>query len=687
VKKLKWVIILASFGFILSAWQQPFSSKHEIQGIEVFTDNTIVNKLSGKCMQVVISDGQVKGTLVELADCNPSFDIQQWEFTADSHLRSIGYDMCLDVTGDPGSENGSRLQVWPCEDINSNPAQKWVMNSEGYIQNGLSKRCIDVPGEKGSASGSILQIWDCEFSKTNTDQRWKYNGKMNNTFGANNSGFAGNDYSKPEEPAPSVTTKSGNLVNLLSNKCLDPVGNSTVNGTRVQITECDALADKFWELSSDGFLRNPTSGKCLDVAGDPGTQNSTMLQLWDCETNKSNTDQKWTITSDAFLKNLLSNRCADLPGPSVTVSGATLQLSECEYSYASTTDQRWSFKPAMTASNPYTGDMGPGANTKVEGDLDGDQISQAEETWIANAFGPRYIFDTKEPAQFIRFVFQVHPMTLPDGINQDGVVLTLLTLYEADWSYPSPLQIFGTGPDEFKYFWHWGDNEAVEIWLTRKFGPCGAALPPFSEQYNDPKGSARCYQMKRMILHSHEKTRLFEFPAPPNVMPVSFDGTYEDNVSLPGMRHPWVYISRGKHGAYIDNFWDCRDAHYQGNISLNGWIGFLEMKEFCSDEYKSRQAGKSYIVQFTDNVNVGELDQPLITWMDNHPILGMFAGENLWGLEDFCGGKEVVTNINHELIFWEDVKECAGSNLRKWCGDPGDSYCGHNPTYIRWGTE
>ena len=667
--------------FLLGAWKF-YSPAGSGTGIEVYSENNIVNKLSNKCIQPVISDGYNKGTLLELTDCNSSFDIQQWEFLADGHIKNTTYNMCIDTTGSPGTENGARLQVWPCEDVNANPAQRWTIDSNGYIKNGLSGRCIDVPGSKGTASGAILQIWDCEFSNSSTDQRWTYNGKTGGYgYGSGNTGFAGNEYSKSVDPANATIVRAGTFVSQLSGLCLDPVGTTPGNGSRIQLAACDSSPDMYWELRSDGFIRNPSTGKCMDVSGSPGSANKAPITLYDCEYLADKTDQQWQLDANGFLQNLYSSRCVDIPGASSSTAGALTQLWDCEFSNLSTTDQRWLFKSAPAPGSSNTSISGAGASSP-SGDTDGDRIAQAEETWIANAFGPRYIFDVEEPAKYIRFAFQVHPMTLPDGINQDGVILTIVTLYEADWSYPSALKILGYGLPEFKYFWHWGDNETIELWMTRKFGPCGSPLPAFSEQYNDPAGSARCYTMKRMILHSHSHTRLYEFPSPPGVMPVSFDGTLEPNVSLPGMRHPWVYISRGKHGAYIDKAWDCDLATYQGNISLDDWIGLVKMDEFCSDWYSSQQAGRNYIVQFTDNVNVGEVEEQyqLVNWMDGHPFLGVFPYEGLWDDKPFCGGNFTVFNPN-DII----GPQCAGSNRSKWCGDPGNSYCANNPKYDRVG--
>jgi len=146
---------------------------------------------------------------------------------------------CIDVSGAPGTQNGSKLQLWDCElsgtnlDNNSRSDQEWYITSNGFIRNRLSGKCIDVAGAPGIGNGTRLQLWDCELSGFNPD-----------------------------------------------------------NGSQT---------DQIWSISQ-GFIRNRLSGKCIDVAGAPGRNNRAQLQLWDCELsginpdNGSLTDQKWNWT-------------------------------------------------------------------------------------------------------------------------------------------------------------------------------------------------------------------------------------------------------------------------------------------------------------------------------------------------------------------------------------------------------
>ncbi|MCT7969989.1 RICIN domain-containing protein, partial [Laspinema sp. D1] len=90
--------------------------------------------------------------------------------------------------------------------------------------------------------------------------------------------------------------------------------------------------------SNGKFIVNTLSGKCIDVAGAPGTANGSQLLLWDCETsgrnrdNDSQTDQRWSLTRDGFIRNTLSGKCIDVAGAPGIANGSQLLLWDCETS-------------------------------------------------------------------------------------------------------------------------------------------------------------------------------------------------------------------------------------------------------------------------------------------------------------------------------------------------------------------
>jgi BTB/POZ domain-containing protein KCTD9 len=150
-------------------------------------------------------------------------------------------EKCIDVDGDPGNNNGDKLQLWDCEtskhnrENGSHKNQRWKLENE-FIINESSKKCIDVvvDSTRDDDNGYKLQLWDCETSE--------HNGK---------------------------------------------------NGSR---------RNQRWTLQNNGFIVNKLlPKKCIDIQGAPGENNGDRLQLWDCESsgyNRDNgtfTDQRWKL--------------------------------------------------------------------------------------------------------------------------------------------------------------------------------------------------------------------------------------------------------------------------------------------------------------------------------------------------------------------------------------------------------
>jgi hypothetical protein len=74
---------------------------------------------------------------------------------------------------------------------------------------------------------------------------------------------------------------------------MDVTGAGTVNGTKVQLYDCNGTGSQVWQPGTAGSLVNPQSGKCLDATG-PSSANGTRLQIWSC-TQAAN--QSWTLPS------------------------------------------------------------------------------------------------------------------------------------------------------------------------------------------------------------------------------------------------------------------------------------------------------------------------------------------------------------------------------------------------------
>jgi hypothetical protein len=182
--KIKWSILGFSLGLLMiqGVWQA--AVKAQIGGY------FITNQLSNRCVDVGGDPGTANGAQLILWDCelsgrsiNGFSTDQKWEFTSGGFIRNVLSNRCLDVGGDPGTANGTQLILWDCElsglSVNGFPTdQKWELISGGFIRNQLSNKCLDVGGDPGTANGTRLILWDCELSGSSinnfpTDQRWR----------------------------------------------------------------------------------------------------------------------------------------------------------------------------------------------------------------------------------------------------------------------------------------------------------------------------------------------------------------------------------------------------------------------------------------------------------------------------------------------------------------------------------
>ena len=71
----------------------------------------------------------------------------------------------------------------------------------------------------------------------------------------------------------------------------DVAGGATANGTAVQLYGCNGTGAQQSEPASDGTLRNPQSGRCLDATAE-SSANGTRLIIWDCH---AGANQRWQL--------------------------------------------------------------------------------------------------------------------------------------------------------------------------------------------------------------------------------------------------------------------------------------------------------------------------------------------------------------------------------------------------------
>jgi hypothetical protein len=104
-------------------------------------------------------------------------------------------------------------------------------------------------------------------------------------------------------------------------KCVDDNGNSSANGTHVQIWDCNGTAAQNWTIQTDGTIR--INGSCMDITG-AGTANGTLVELWTCN---GGANQRW-LPVNGMLVNPVSGRCLDDPGFNTT-NGTQLEIWDC----------------------------------------------------------------------------------------------------------------------------------------------------------------------------------------------------------------------------------------------------------------------------------------------------------------------------------------------------------------------
>jgi len=668
----------------LAAWQ-PVGIQLSPPKLGSANSGSIVNTLSGLCIEPVPGSGASNGTLIQIAPCTGS-DQQYWELTNSNQLYNPAYDKCIDTIGSPGTSKGTQLQLYDCENTSSNVAQYWTFTSSGFLENGLSALCIDVPGSSNKTSGSILQIWDCETNNlSTTDQRWSFKPKTNNSFGANqtgiNGGVIGGSVSQNGGGSSIVNknltvTQTGKIVNFLTNKCLDPVGTNPGSGTQVQINTCSDSADMIWEFTKEGFIRNKSSGYCLDVTGTVGKTDGLPLRLWECETQYKLNDQQWSLADSRYLINNLSGKCLDVPGAWGNTDGLITQLWTCEFDQSANTDQRWELQPEDEDIPIFMDGMSGSTMTQTDCyDTDKDCITDEFEQKIADEFMPFFEFDEEEhnilaklkPADFnlgagVVYLYQVSAVDctldedtdinsadvvegeanferdlFPFGENGEfenprSVLFTVLEIFPYD--YLPKQNILYDFWNESDVFVHYGDIETIKYCLRD----------------DDRDGN---YDISFINFRRHKHSYVIRTTA-----------EHEGN-------HLKFYASEGKHGTYISQV-DCREAinNYQslywGEDCAGGRVvhprteSFYNVGEFFEGQQltfsdlgidpsfrtTAQKAGFPYYEEYI--------------WNPNYDITGDRSNY-------FCGGMDVDRYWdNHDVTtFYNDIT-CPGGISDRW---------------------
>ncbi|WP_432832846.1 ricin-type beta-trefoil lectin domain protein [Dactylosporangium sp. CA-092794] len=189
---------------------------------------------------------------------------------------------CLDTNG---GANGSAVRLWTC---NGSAAQRWLRQPDGTLKNPSSGRCLDISGYNLAASGSP-NLFDCT-------------GRWNQVW---------------------MPTARGGLMLTQQVRCANAV--SSANGAAIQNQPCGTVDNNpgdLWQLQPDGSIKNPNSGRCLDVQSS-GTTNGTVVWLWNC--NGGIGAQHWVAQPDGTLMNPNSGKCLDAGSSAVHAQQLTIQ--------------------------------------------------------------------------------------------------------------------------------------------------------------------------------------------------------------------------------------------------------------------------------------------------------------------------------------------------------------------------
>jgi Glycosyl hydrolase family 59/Ricin-type beta-trefoil lectin domain/Concanavalin A-like lectin/glucanases superfamily/Glycosyl hydrolase family 59 central domain len=123
---------------------------------------------------------------------------------------------------------------------------------------------------------------------------------------------------------------SGPLHGVGSGRCLDVPGVSQVNGTQVQIWDCNGGVNQQWTQVSGQLQVYGT--KCLDALNHATTAGA-PVGIFDCNGGRN---QQWTFNADGSVTGVESGLCLDVTG-AATGNGAKVELWTCNGG----SNQRW----------------------------------------------------------------------------------------------------------------------------------------------------------------------------------------------------------------------------------------------------------------------------------------------------------------------------------------------------------
>ncbi|WP_433293788.1 ricin-type beta-trefoil lectin domain protein [Actinoplanes sp. CA-030573] len=222
---------------------------------------------------------------------------------------------------------------------------------------GVGGLCLDVRGGT-AAEGQPVQVWTCNHTAAQlighpADDSLRVLGRCVTAAAAvTTTTCAG-------APGQQWTLRAdGTLRNPASGKCLDvPDSNTTPGAAQLQIYDCLHTDGQIWRLPP-GPVTGP-GGLCADVAGaDPSS--ATPVQLYTCNGSDA---QRWSAPGDGSIRAF--GKCLDVANAG-TANGTRVQLFDCN----GTAAQTWTSRDDGTLVNARSGRcLDDPDNAQTAGDL------------------------------------------------------------------------------------------------------------------------------------------------------------------------------------------------------------------------------------------------------------------------------------------------------------------------------
>jgi hypothetical protein len=253
------------------------------------------------------------------------------------------FNKCLDAT-DTLANAGHPVMVRDCA---NSSAQTWTTPGDGTVR--LNNQCLDISFEH-TDNGSQVSLYSClpgaraqQWTRTTLGSlRNPYSGRCLDVYGAGNSGVNGTkvqiwDCNGSPQQAFTLTQAVGIFRSGVNGKCLDNLQGLSKNGNPIVIYGCNGGATQLWSTPGDGTVH--ISGKCLDVAGG-ATTSGAKIQLFDCTGAAS---QQWQAGPNYSLVNVNSGLCVDDP------NGTSTDLTQVSlYTCVNTDAQVWGLHLGVT---------------------------------------------------------------------------------------------------------------------------------------------------------------------------------------------------------------------------------------------------------------------------------------------------------------------------------------------------